>query len=75
MERNATEEEDKHGCPFCGFDDGGDEYFFTETMAKHGEGEWGKYVEYYGHADEDFPGGEVELVKGVVEPADHYVVC
>jgi len=75
MERDATEEEHEHRCPFCGFDDGPEEYFLAQTMTQHGEGEGGDNVEDYGHADEDFPGGEVELIDVVVEPANHYVVC
>lgn len=34
-----------------------------------------EHVEDHSHADEDFPGCEVELVYVVVEPAYHDVVC
>ena len=74
MKGDATEEKDEHGCPFYGFDDGPEEYFLAETVTQHGERERGEHVEDYGHADEDLPGGEVELIDVVVEPADHEVV-
>lgn len=74
VERYASEEKNEHGSPFCGFDDGGEEDFFAEPVTQHGESERGKHVEDYGHADEDFPGSEVELIERVVEPAYHDVV-
>lgn len=37
VERDAAEEENEHWCPFCGLDDGPEEYFLAETVTEHGE--------------------------------------
>lgn len=74
MQTNPPEKEYKHGRPFRGLDDGPEEYLLSETVTKHGECKGREHVEDDGHADEDLPGCEVELVDVVIEPTYYEVV-
>lgn len=44
------------------------------SVAEKGECDVGETVEDYEEGDEDFPGGEVEVVDGGGEKAEDYVV-
>ena len=72
--RDPAEEEQEHRRPFDRFPEGSEEGALAESVAEHGVAERGENVEDDGHADEDLPRRQVELVDVVLEPADEEVV-
>ena len=74
MQTYASEEQHEHRCPFHCLHYRPHKYFLPETMTQHRECEGRENVEDHGHADEDLPRCEVELIDVVIKPTNYKVV-
>ena len=63
-----------HRCPFDGLPQADEECLLTKAVAKHSVCKRRQDIEDDCHADEDLPGGDVELIDVVGEPSHDAVV-